>query len=68
LDVFLFWVLCAVRYRSFWRADHSSRVVLPTVMRRYVWSRNLLNEEAMAHLGSCRAKNEMNLLYTQCCI
>ena len=30
-------------------ADHSSRGVLPTVMRRFVRSRNLKNEEAMAH-------------------
>ena len=29
------------------RADHSSRGVLPTVMRRCVWSRNLKNGEAM---------------------
>ena len=31
--------------------DHSSREVLPTVVRRSVWSRNLVNEEAMAHWG-----------------
>jgi len=30
-------------------ADHSSRGVLPTVVRRCVWSRNLVNEGAMAH-------------------
>jgi hypothetical protein len=29
-------VVCIVRYRSLRRADHSSRVVLPTVMRRCV--------------------------------
>jgi len=29
----------------------SSRGVLPTVVRRCVWSRNLVNEEAMAHWG-----------------
>jgi hypothetical protein len=28
-------------------ADHSSRGVLPTVVRRCVWSRNLMNEEAI---------------------
>ena len=29
--------------------DHSSGGVLPTVVRRCVWSRNLVNEEALAH-------------------
>jgi len=31
-------------------ADHSSRGILPTVARRK-WSRNLVNEEALAHWG-----------------
>ena len=45
------------------RVDHSSRGVLPTVMRRCVWSRNLKNEEVVAHWGGCRAKetNKRNL-------
>jgi hypothetical protein len=30
-----------VRWRSLRRADHSSRGVLPTVVRPCVWSRNL---------------------------
>jgi hypothetical protein len=30
------------------RIDHSSRGVLPTVARRFVWTRNLENEEAKA--------------------
>ena len=30
-------------------ADHPSRVVVRTVLRRRVWSRNLDNEEALAH-------------------
>ena len=51
MDVSLLWALCIVRYRSLWRADHSSRGVLPTVARRCVWSRNLGNEEALAHWG-----------------
>ena len=34
------------------RTDHSSRGVLPTVVRRWVWSRNLVNEEAQAHWGA----------------
>jgi hypothetical protein len=36
------------------RADHSSRGVLPTVVRRCVWSRNLKNEEVMTRVGSQR--------------
>ena len=35
------------------RADHSSRDVQPTAMRR-MWSRNLKNEETMARVGSQR--------------
>jgi len=31
------------------RADHLSRGVLLTVMRRCLWSRNLVNEEVLAH-------------------
>ena len=38
------------------RADHSSRGVLPTVVRRCVCSRNLVNEEALAHCGLSRQK------------
>ena len=34
MDVFLLRVLCVVRHRSLQRADHSSRGVLPTVVRR----------------------------------
>ena len=46
MDVCLLWVLCViVRYRSLRRAGHSSRGVLPTVVRHCVWSRNLTNEE-----------------------
>jgi hypothetical protein len=52
MDVCLLWVLCVVRQR----ADHSSRGVLPTVVRRYVWSRNIVNEEGMAHWGGYCAK------------
>ena len=42
MDICLLWVMCVVRQRSLRRADHSSRGVLPTVVRRCVWSRNLL--------------------------
>jgi hypothetical protein len=47
----MFVVLCIVRYRSLRRAYHSSRGVLLTVVRRCVWSRNLVNDEALAHWG-----------------
>jgi hypothetical protein len=38
----------------------SSRGVLPTVVRRCVSSRNLVNDEALAHWGGFRAKNKQN--------
>jgi hypothetical protein len=38
------------------RADHSSREVLPIVVRSCVGSRNLVNEEAIAHWGLSRQK------------
>ena len=34
------------------RANHSSRGVLATVVRRYMWSWHLENEEALAHRGA----------------
>ena len=40
------------------RADHSSRGVLPTVVRRCVCSINLKNEEAMTRLGSQRHRKK----------
>jgi hypothetical protein len=43
MDICLLWVSCVVRYRSLRRADRSSRGVLPTVVRRCVWSRNIKN-------------------------
>jgi len=48
MDICEFWVLCVVKYSSLRRADLSSRGVPPTVLRRCVWSRNLVNVEAMA--------------------
>jgi len=36
------------------RAKHSSRGVLPTVVRCYVGSMNFMNEEALAHWGLWR--------------
>jgi hypothetical protein len=56
MDVCQLWVLCVVRWRSPRRADHSSRGVLPTVVCRCVWSRNLVNEEALAHWGAVTPK------------
>ena len=54
------WVLYAVRWRSLWRAYHSSRGVLPNVVRRCVWSSNLVNEEAIARVGlQCHRKNNI---------
>jgi len=38
------------------RADHSSRGVLPTVVRRCVWSRDLVKEEALVNWGLSRPK------------
>ena len=49
--VCLLWVLFVFSYRSLWRADHSSRGVLPTVVLCCVWSRDLVNEAAMDHFG-----------------
>jgi hypothetical protein len=58
-------VLCVVRKRSLRRADHSSRGVLPTVVRRCVWSRNLVNEEALAQWGRLRQKQTKILSINQ---
>jgi len=56
--MWLLWVLCIVRQWSLRRAYHSSRGVLPTVVRRCVWSRNLVNKEALAHRGVVAPKNK----------
>jgi hypothetical protein len=56
MDVCLLWVLCVVRQRSLRRADHWSRGVPPNVVRRCVWSRNLVNKEALAHCGLSHQK------------
>jgi hypothetical protein len=52
-----------VRKRSLPLADHSSREVLLTVMRRCVWYRNLVNEKALAHWGLSRQK-QTNFLHS----
>ena len=56
MDVCLLWVLCDVRERSLRRTDHSSRGILPAVVRRCVWSRHLVNEEVMPPVGLLRQK------------
>jgi hypothetical protein len=40
------------------RADHSSRWVLPTLLRRWVWSRNLKNVKNVARVGPQRKKGK----------
>ena len=47
MDICLLWVSCVVRWRSLRWADHSSRGVLPTVVRRCVWSRNIKNRRSI---------------------
>jgi len=54
MDVDLLWVLRVVRYRSLQRTDYSPREVLPTLVRRWVLSRNLVNQEALTHWGPLR--------------
>ena len=57
-------VLCVVRWRSLRRADHTSRGVLPTVMRRCMWSRNFKNEEARVRSSTGKKKRkEKNKFY-----
>ena len=58
MDVCMLWVLCVVRYRSPRRADHSSRGVRPAVVRGWMWSRNLVIEEDLAHWGLLSQKRE----------
>jgi hypothetical protein len=48
-------------FRSLRGADHSSRGVLPTVVRRCVWSRNLVTGDALAHWGLLRQKRERKI-------
>ena len=43
VNICVLWVSCFVRYRSLRRADHSSRGVLPAVVRRCGWSRIIKN-------------------------
>ena len=49
--------------KSLRQADHSSRGVLPALVRRCVWSRNLLKEENLAHWGLSRQKTNKRYVY-----
>ena len=44
------------------QADHSSRGDLPTVVRHYVWFRNLKYEEAMGRGGPRRHREKNNII------
>jgi hypothetical protein len=56
MDVHLLWVLCVLSLRSLRRTDLLSREVLPSLVRRCEWFRNLKNEEAIAHFRLQRHK------------
>jgi hypothetical protein len=49
-NVCLLWVLCVDRWWSLRRADHSSRGILPTVVRRCVWCIILLSEVRLTNI------------------
>jgi len=49
---------CVLLGRSMRRDDHLSRGVLPSAIRRWVWSRNLVNEEVMAQEKLLRQKTK----------
>jgi len=56
-------VVSVVRQISLQQADHSSRGILPTVVRRCVRSRNFVNEEVLANWGGggvVSPKNKQN--------
>jgi len=61
MDVFMCKCRGIVRQRSLRRTDHSSRGVLPTVVRRFEWSINLKTVEAMAHFGPQSHKKKTQL-------
>ena len=58
----VYWACCVLSGRG--RAHHASRGVLPNVVRRCVWPRNLMNEDALAHWGLLY-KNNSSTLYIQ---
>ena len=50
------------------RADHSSRGVLPTVVRRCVWSGSLVKEEALAHWNCFAQKKKKKKTHDHRCL
>jgi len=65
MDFCLLQVLCVVRLSPLRLADHPSRGVPPTVVRRCVWSRNLVKDEAMAQWGAIASKKIETKFCTQ---
>jgi len=56
--MFVMSVVCLVRWRSLRSADYSSGGVVPTVVHRCVWYRNLVNEEALVYWGAVAPKTK----------
>jgi hypothetical protein len=57
-------VCCKVEFSG--RADHSSRGFILTVVHLCVTSRNLANEEVLAHWGAVVPKNKLAFFYNFC--
>jgi hypothetical protein len=53
-------LLCVVRQRYLRLSDQSSSEALPTVVYRYVWSRNLVNEKTPGHWSLSRQNKLKN--------
>jgi hypothetical protein len=60
MDVRLLWQLCVVRQRYLCRADHSSRGVLPTEVRRCLWSKKPYEWEGPGPLRTVAPKRVKN--------
>ena len=58
MDACLLWVFWGCKIASVRRGDQSSRGVLPTAVRRCLWSRNLKDGQAMAHVGPQRHRKK----------
>jgi len=43
-------------------------VLLPTVMRRRVWSRNLVNDESLAHWGAVVPPPQKKIIFGEVCL
>jgi hypothetical protein len=60
---------CVLSGRVLWRrADHSSRGVLPIVVRRCVWCRSLVNEEPLPRWELSRQKQTNKMFKSVDCI